>query len=55
MQILHIVCIYAYNNFQEDFCPEDVQYSSLPILSKDLLRAMLSNVKVNEISLHEGD
>ena len=59
VHILHIVsqfvCTYAYNSFQEDFCPEDVPYSSLPTLSKSVLRAMLPDVEIHEISLHEGD
>ena len=31
------------------------QYSSLPTLSTDVLRAMLPGVKINQITLHEGN
>ena len=55
MQILHIVCTYAYNNFQGYFCREDVPYSSLPTLSKVVLCATLPDIEIHEISLHEGD
>ena len=40
---------------QDCVCPEDMQYSSLPTLSKDILSAMLPDVAVNYICLHEGD
>ena len=55
MHILHIYCPDAYTCFQDDFCPEDVLYSSLPTLSKNVLRTMLPDVELNEISLHEGE
>ena len=48
-------CSDAYASFRDCFCPEDVQYSSLPTFSKDVLRAMLPSVEINAISLHEGD
>ena len=40
--------------FQDNFCPEDVPYNSLPTLSRDVLRAMLPDVELHEMSLHEG-
>ena len=55
LHILHIYCTDAYKCFQDCFCPEDVQNSSLPTLSKDILREMLPDIEVNETSLHEGD
>ena len=54
MHILHIKYTEAKKSSQEKFCPEDVQYSSLPTLSKDVLSSM-PDVELHEISLHEGD
>ena len=54
---LHIVYVDAYCSiymFQDTFCPEDVPYNSLPTLSRDVLRAMLPDVELHEMSLHEG-
>ena len=48
-------CIYISALRQDDFCPEEVQYSSMPTMSKHILEAMLPGVKVNEESMHEGD
>ena len=45
MHILHIYCPDAFKCFQDNFCPQDVQYSSLPTLSKDVLHAMLLILK----------
>lgn len=55
--MLHILFFGSDTNkpFQDGFSSEDVPYSSLPTLSKDVLRAMLPDVEINEISLHEGD
>ena len=47
-------CTDAYKSFLDCFFPEDVQYSSLPTLSKDVLRTMLPDIEINEISLNEG-
>ena len=44
-------CIYM---FQDNFCPEDIPYNSLPTLSRDVLRVMLPDVELHEMSLHEG-
>ena len=46
--IVHI-CLYI----QDCFCSQDMQYISLPSLSKDVL--MLPGVQVHEKCLHEGD
>ena len=44
---LHICCTDAGKCFLDCFCPEHVQYSSLPTLSKDALLAMLPDVEVD--------
>ena len=54
MHILHIKYTEAKKSSQEKFCPEDVQYSSLPTLSKDVLSSM-PDVELHEISLHEAN
>ena len=53
--IFYIFFVLMHINVCSLFLPKDEQYSSFPIWSKDILRAMLPDVAVNEISLHEGD
>ena len=62
MHIVHYVHIYAYLCicfiadlfFQPSFVAGDVPYRSLPTLSKDVLQAMMPDVKIYEADLKEG-
>ena len=58
MHISHILYNDGHKSFQENFRPYVLENRSLPTLSRDVLivlRAMLPDVEVHAISLHEGD